>query len=251
MGLITAVMPPPTADDYERMIDGGAPPSAVARHHHVVVLRRQPAAARGLSGDGRRRPAAGADERHAVPARGRRARARPAARAPPLADAPRRHGEVPRRRRPERRHRGAQRHVPAHTDTRGCCASTTTSCAALCRESHDAGWRIATHAIGDVAIDQMLDIYEALGPHPRGLGHRIEHLGLPSAAQLARAARLGVIAAPQTIFLHEPRPQLPRVPARRAAAALLSAARDARRRRRAWRCRRTRRWSRTTTRSPA
>lgn len=74
---------------------------------------------------------------------------------------------------------------------------------ALCRESHEAGWRIATHAIGDVAIDQMLDIYEALGPHPRGLGHRIEHLGLPSAAQLGRAARLGVIAAPQAIFLDE------------------------------------------------
>ena len=49
----------------------------------------------------------------------------------------------------------------------------------------------------------MLDIYETLGPHPRGLGHRIEHLGLPSAAQLARAARLGVIAAPQSIFLYE------------------------------------------------
>jgi predicted amidohydrolase YtcJ len=75
--------------------------------------------------------------------------------------------------------------------------------AALCRESHDAGWRVATHAIGDVAIEQMLDIYEALGPHPRGLGHRIEHLGLPSAAQLARAARLGVIAAPQAIFIRE------------------------------------------------
>src|SRR5262249_59543728 len=73
---------------------------------------------------------------------------------------------------------------------------------ALCRESHDAGWRIATHAIGDVAIDQMLDIYESLGPHPRGLTHRIEHFGLPDARQLARAAKLGVIAAPQTIFIH-------------------------------------------------
>lgn len=73
---------------------------------------------------------------------------------------------------------------------------------ALCRETHEAGWRIATHAIGDVAIDQMLDIYESLGPHPRGLAHRIEHFGLPDAAQLARASRLGVIAAPQTIFIH-------------------------------------------------
>ena len=73
---------------------------------------------------------------------------------------------------------------------------------ALCRETHDAGWRIATHAIGDVAIDQMLDIYESLGAHPRGLAHRIEHFGLPDGAQLARAARLAVIAAPQTIFIH-------------------------------------------------
>ena len=73
---------------------------------------------------------------------------------------------------------------------------------ALCEESHRAGWRIATHAIGDVAIDQVLDIYESLGPHPLGLAHRIEHFGLPDAAQLARAAALGVIAAPQTIFIH-------------------------------------------------
>src|SRR5262249_50564377 len=73
---------------------------------------------------------------------------------------------------------------------------------ALCRETHDAGFRIATHAIGDVAIDQMLEIYESLGPHPRGLTHRIEHFGLPDAGQLARASKLGVIAAPQTIFIH-------------------------------------------------
>jgi hypothetical protein len=73
----------------------------------------------------------------------------------------------------------------------------------LCRETHAAGWRIATHAIGDVAIDQMLDIYESLGSHPRGPRHRIEHFGLPDAVQLARAATLGVIAAPQTIFIYE------------------------------------------------
>ena len=72
----------------------------------------------------------------------------------------------------------------------------------LCLESHAAGWRIATHAIGDVAIEQMLDIYESLGPHPHGWAHRIEHFGLPDAGQLRRAAALGVIAAPQTIFIH-------------------------------------------------
>ncbi len=90
-----------------------------------------------------------------------------------------------------------------HTPNKGLLRFDHDELAALCRESHDAGWRIATHAIGDVAIDQMLDIYEALGPRRPGLGHRIEHLGLPNAAQLARAARLGVVAAPQAIFLYE------------------------------------------------
>jgi predicted amidohydrolase YtcJ len=72
----------------------------------------------------------------------------------------------------------------------------------LCGEAHRAGWRIATHAIGDVAIEEILQIYEALGPHPCGLAHRIEHFGLPDDAQLARAAKLRIIAAPQAIFIH-------------------------------------------------
>jgi predicted amidohydrolase YtcJ len=90
-----------------------------------------------------------------------------------------------------------------HQDTCGVLRFSTDSLRALCVESHEAGWRIATHAIGDVAIDQVLDVYESLGPHPRGLAHRIEHFGLPDAAQLERAARLNIIAAPQTIFIKE------------------------------------------------
>lgn len=89
-----------------------------------------------------------------------------------------------------------------HADTKGVLRFERGELFGLCRETHEAGWRLATHAIGDVAIDQMLDIYESLGPHPRGLAPRIEHFGLPDAAQLARAAALGVIAVPQTIFIH-------------------------------------------------
>jgi predicted amidohydrolase YtcJ len=89
-----------------------------------------------------------------------------------------------------------------HADTKGVLRFDRQELEGLCRETHTAGWRIATHAIGDVAIDQMLDIYESLGPHPHGLTHRIEHFGLPDAQQLSRAADLGVIAAPQTIFIH-------------------------------------------------
>src|SRR6185437_13827323 len=57
------------------------------------------------------------------------------------------------------------RHAPHH----GVLRFDDAELGALCRESHDAGWRIATHAIGDVAIDQVLGIYGGLGPHPRGL----------------------------------------------------------------------------------
>jgi predicted amidohydrolase YtcJ len=89
-----------------------------------------------------------------------------------------------------------------HANTTGVLRFDRDELLALCRESQDAGWRIATHAIGDVAIDQVLDVYEALGPHPRGLSHRIEHFGLPDEKQLHRAARLQIVAAPQTVFIH-------------------------------------------------
>ena len=74
----------------------------------------------------------------------------------------------------------------------------------LMYEAHDAGFRIATHAIGDVAIEQVISAYEVCQqrkPMP-ALRHRIEHLGLPSADHLRRAHVLNLIAVPQAIFLH-------------------------------------------------
>jgi predicted amidohydrolase YtcJ len=68
-------------------------------------------------------------------------------------------------------------------------------------EAHDAGFRIATHAIGDVALDQVIGVYEELYRRKQGPRHRIEHLGLPSAEHLARCAAMNVIAVPQTVFL--------------------------------------------------
>ena len=103
-----------------------------------------------------------------------------------------------------------------HRDTCGVLRFADDELLELAREAHDAGWRIATHAIGDVAIEQVLRVYEAIsagsheaisaGSHEAisagSKRHRIEHLGLPSADHLARAARLGVIAVPQSVFLH-------------------------------------------------
>jgi hypothetical protein len=74
---------------------------------------------------------------------------------------------------------------------------------ALFASAHQSCWRIATHAIGDVAIELVLGLYEQLGAHPAGLAHRIEHVGLPSAGQLKRMAAAGVLAVTQPIFLDE------------------------------------------------
>jgi predicted amidohydrolase YtcJ len=89
-----------------------------------------------------------------------------------------------------------------HANTKGTLRFEPEELRRLCEESHNAGWKIATHAIGDVAIDLILEIYEGLAGRPNGVRHRIEHFGLPSVEQLRRAARLAVISVPQTIFIH-------------------------------------------------
>ncbi len=72
-----------------------------------------------------------------------------------------------------------------------------------CIDGHRSGWQLATHAIGDRAVDFMLDCYEeAMRLHPRpDPRHRIEHAGVVSPATLDRIARLGVIPVPQQHFI--------------------------------------------------
>ena len=76
---------------------------------------------------------------------------------------------------------------------------------ALIIAAHRSGWQVATHAIGDRAIDVVLDAYEqALERYPRrDPRHRIEHFAVVGPEQLARAAALGVIAVPQGRFASE------------------------------------------------
>jgi predicted amidohydrolase YtcJ len=69
--------------------------------------------------------------------------------------------------------------------------------------AHRAGFQVAIHAIGDAAIDLVLDAYEAAmvgdpRPDPR---HRVEHCSIVDEATIARIARLGVIPIPGTTFL--------------------------------------------------
>ncbi len=71
-------------------------------------------------------------------------------------------------------------------------------------DAHRAGWQMAIHAIGDAAIDQVLDAYEAaIGatPDPQRR-HRIEHCGWLRPDQMARMRQMHVLPAPQPAFLY-------------------------------------------------
>lgn len=69
--------------------------------------------------------------------------------------------------------------------------------------AHQAGWQIATHAIGDGAIDLCLDAYGAAqARHPRlDARHRIEHAMLLRADHIDRLVRLGVLPVYQPEFI--------------------------------------------------
>ena len=69
-------------------------------------------------------------------------------------------------------------------------------------KAHRAGMQISMHAIGDAAIEQLLNAYEnALREYPReDHRHRIEHFSLPTTQHIERAARLGVAVGMQPNF---------------------------------------------------
>ena len=71
--------------------------------------------------------------------------------------------------------------------------------------AHLFGWQVATHAIGDRAVQFVLDTYaQAQRRLPRpDARHRIEHCGVASDEQVARLADLGVIPVPQGRFVGE------------------------------------------------
>jgi len=71
----------------------------------------------------------------------------------------------------------------------------------LVRQAGEAGIAAAVHAIGDRAVRQVLDVYEATQDiwRPRRLRQRIEHVQLLHPADVPRLARLGVIASMQPL----------------------------------------------------
>lgn len=67
----------------------------------------------------------------------------------------------------------------------------------MVRVAAEAGFPVAVHAIGDYAVDLVLDAFEA-SPHPR---HRLEHAMILSDAQIERIARVGCPVTMQPEFL--------------------------------------------------
>jgi hypothetical protein len=70
--------------------------------------------------------------------------------------------------------------------------------------AHKEGLQIAFHAVGDAAVEQALNAYEAaLEQYPRvDHRHRIEHCTIMHEEQILRAQRLGVALAIQPPFNH-------------------------------------------------
>ncbi len=72
------------------------------------------------------------------------------------------------------------------------------------RKAHAAGWQLATHANGDLAIDRILGVYEQIHKElpkkdPR---FRIEHCTLPTDALIKRMRTLQVIPAPFSSYVY-------------------------------------------------
>jgi len=70
----------------------------------------------------------------------------------------------------------------------------------LVREADDAGFQVTAHAIGDEAIEAVLDAYEDV-EDAASARHRIEHSELATDDQIERMSELGVVASMQPNFL--------------------------------------------------
>ena len=73
----------------------------------------------------------------------------------------------------------------------------------LCTQCMVKGLGVATHAIGDAAIEMVIDIYTDLNKEYPSLMKRIEHLGLPEKKHLETLAANNIACNMQTIFLDE------------------------------------------------
>jgi hypothetical protein len=73
----------------------------------------------------------------------------------------------------------------------------------LAHEAQQKGFRIATHAIGDNAIELVLSTYKKLYAAFGDTRNRLEHFGLPTSTHVDDMAAFKFVAVPQPVFLLE------------------------------------------------
>ncbi|MBZ8178384.1 amidohydrolase family protein [Corynebacterium poyangense] len=96
----------------------------------------------------------------------------------------------------------AMREPYAHSDSTGLMQFSEEFLRERIIGAHLAGWDIAVHAIGDAALDSIMDIFEeAQSILPRPARHRIEHVSVADDKQIARLKQLGITPVPQGTFI--------------------------------------------------
>jgi predicted amidohydrolase YtcJ len=73
----------------------------------------------------------------------------------------------------------------------------------LSKDAMEKGLGVATHAIGDAAIEMVINVYKELHQLYPGVIKRIEHLGLPEKQHLQAMKENNIACSMQTIFLNE------------------------------------------------
>src|SRR5256714_11354642 len=94
-----------------------------------------------------------------------------------------------------------------HGTFRGVNTMTQAPYTDVVKELNRLGWRVATHAVGDAAIDEVLAAYEAANAERSIVGKRwtIEHGFIPQPDQFPRMKKLGlVISAQDHLYLAGP-----------------------------------------------
>ncbi len=89
-----------------------------------------------------------------------------------------------------------------NSDYRGVLRLTEEFFYPIAKQAADNGFGIATHAIGDRAIDVVMNVYEKIRSQSN-VNLRIEHLGLPSQRILERMQALNIHCVSQSVFLKE------------------------------------------------
>jgi len=100
--------------------------------------------------------------------------------------------------------RTAALHTPYYDapDTKGILTMTTTAFEEMVKIAHNSGMSCVVHAIGDAAMDMVLDGYEkVLRGGKNALRHGIIHCQITDKQILERMAHMGILALVQPIFL--------------------------------------------------